>query len=82
MPGYGYAAVSKSKVNSWTKLMRAYLRGRATNWPRVYILLVDGRHGLKKTVDADDRDVLDQLRHVHYQAVLTKRDEVKKEPKH
>ena len=27
MPGYGYAAVSKAKVEAWTKTIRAYLRG-------------------------------------------------------
>jgi GTP-binding protein len=74
MPGYGYAAVSKSKVDSWTKLMRAYLRGRAT-LARVYIL-VDGRHGLKD-VDTEMMDVLDSSA-MSYQVVLTKRDEVKK----
>ena len=28
MPGYGYAAVSKEKISTWTKLMHAYLRGQ------------------------------------------------------
>ena len=55
MPGYGYAAVSKEKVKAWTKLIHAYLKGRA-NLARVY-LLVDARHGLKDT----DEPVLDGL---------------------
>src|ERR1700760_1904139 len=28
MPGYGYAAVSNSKVKAWTRLIHDYLRGR------------------------------------------------------
>src|SRR3712207_3154173 len=45
MPGYGYAAVGKEKVQAWTSLIHAYLRGRA-NLARVYVL-IDARHGLK-----------------------------------
>ncbi len=74
MPGYGYAAVSKSKIASWTELMRGYLRGRAT-LKRVYVL-VDGRHGLKD-VDEEMFKLLDSSA-VSYQVILTKRDEVKK----
>jgi GTP-binding protein len=73
MPGYGYAAVSKTKIDSWTQLMRAYLRGRAS-LARVFVL-VDGRHGLKD-VDKEMFDVLDTSA-MSYQVVLTKRDEVK-----
>jgi GTP-binding protein len=73
MPGYGYAAASKTKVKAWTDLIHAFLHGRA-NLARVY-LLVDGRHGLK----ANDEDVLRSLDKaaVNYQIVLTKADEVK-----
>jgi len=73
MPGYGYAAVSKEKVKAWTKLIHAYLKGRA-NLARVY-LLVDSRHGLKDT----DEPVLDGLDEaaVSVQVVLTKADAVK-----
>ena len=74
MPGYGYAAVSKTKVESWTQLMRAYLRGRAT-LARVFVL-VDGRHGLKD-VDHEMFALLDTSA-MSYQVVLTKRDECKK----
>ena len=73
MPGYGYAAVSKNKVESWTKLARAYVRGRQT-LARVFVL-VDGRRGLKES-DAEMCDVLDSAA-VSYQVVLTKADEVK-----
>lgn len=73
MPGYGYAKVSQSKVDEWTRLMQAFLRGRA-NLARVFVL-VDGRHGLK-TVDHDMMDDLDAAA-MPYQIVLTKRDEVR-----
>ena len=74
MPGYGYAAASKTKVSAWTALIHAYLSGRA-NLARVYVL-VDARHGLK---DADDAvlKTLDEAA-VSYQIVLTKADQVKK----
>lgn len=73
MPGYGYAAVSKSKVASWTALIHDYLRGRS-NLARVY-LLIDGRHGLKDA-DQDVLKTLDQAA-ISYQIVLTKADQVK-----
>jgi GTP-binding protein len=73
MPGYGYAAVAREKVEAWTSLIHAYLRGRA-NLARVYIL-IDARHGLK-AVDAGVLDTLDQAA-VSYQIVLTKADELK-----
>src|SRR5436853_4919708 len=38
MPGYGYASASKTKINSWTALVHAYLAGRA-NLARVYLLV-------------------------------------------
>jgi len=73
MPGYGYAAVGKEKVQAWTGLIHAYLRGRA-NLGRVY-LLIDGRHGIKPN-DTEVLDLLDTAA-VSYQVVLTKTDEVK-----
>ena len=73
MPGYGYAAASKTKVKAWTALIHAFLQGRA-NLARVY-LLIDARHGLKP-VDDDVLETLDKAA-VNYQIVLTKADEVK-----
>ncbi len=70
MPGYGFAAVSKEKVQAWTRLIHAYLRGRA-NLARVFVL-VDSRHGLKD-VDLTLLDSLDKAA-VSYQIVLTKAD--------
>jgi GTP-binding protein len=73
MPGYGYAAAAKSKIEAWTTLIGAYLRGRA-NLARVYVL-VDARHGLKDT----DNLVFEELRQaaVSYQIILTKTDAIK-----
>ncbi len=73
MPGYGYAAVSKEKIANWTRLMKEFLRGRAS-LGRVFVL-IDGRHGVKD-VDGDMLKLLDSSG-VSYQVVLTKRDEVK-----
>lgn len=73
MPGYGYAAVGKEKVASWSQLMRDYLRGRAS-LARVFVL-VDGRRGVKP-LDDEMFDLLDQSA-VSYQVILTKRDELK-----
>jgi GTP-binding protein len=74
MPGYGFAAVGKQKVETWTRLIHDYLRGRP-NLARVY-LLIDARHGLKE-VDTEVLETLDKAA-VSYQIVLTKADEVKK----
>jgi len=73
VPGYGYAKVSKTKVEAWTDLVMTYLRGRA-NLRRVF-LLIDGRHGIK----ANDREVMQMLdsNAVNYQLVLTKLDKLK-----
>jgi len=74
MPGYGYAAASKTKVAAWTDMIHAYLVGRRT-LARVYVL-IDARHGLKPT----DEPTLDALSEaaVSHQIVLTKADAVKK----
>jgi GTP-binding protein len=73
MPGYGYAAAPKQKVQAWTELIHAYLRGRA-NLARVYVL-VDARHGLKDA-DGPALDALGEVA-VSHQVVLTKADQVK-----
>jgi GTP-binding protein len=76
MPGYGFAEAPKDKVEAWTRLVKAYLRGRPTLL-RVF-LLIDARHGLKK-VDLDLLALMDEAA-VSYQGVLTKADKVK--PRH
>src|ERR1041384_2754605 len=55
LTGSGYAQAPKEQVDTWTKLVFDYLRGRAT-LKRVYVL-IDSRHGLKK----NDDEVLDLL---------------------
>ena len=72
MPGYGYAEAPKQKVAEWTKLIHAYLKGRA-NLARVYVL-VDARHGLKDS-DAPALDALGEAA-VSHQIVLTKTDQL------
>jgi GTP-binding protein len=73
MPGYGYAKAPKDQVDSWTKLVFDYLRGRAT-LKRVYVL-IDSRHGIKPN-DDEVLNLLDKAA-VSYQIVLTKTDKIK-----
>lgn len=74
MPGYGYAAAPKDKVDTWTRFVFGYLRGRQT-LKRVY-LLIDSRHGVKAN-DGEVMDLLDRAA-VSYQIVLTKADKPRK----
>lgn len=73
LPGYGYAKAPKPVVEKWTRLTKAFLRGRV-NLKRVY-LLIDSRHGLKD-VDLKIMEVFDEAA-VSYQIVLTKTDKIK-----
>ena len=73
MPGYGYAKVSKSKIEAWTSLIFDYLRGRPTL--RCVFILIDARHGLKPT-DIELMETLDKAA-VSYRIILTKADKVK-----
>ena len=72
-PGYGYAKIERKKVQAWTKLVKTYLRGRASL--RRIMLLIDSRHGLKD----NDREIMEMLdtSAVNYQIVLTKLDKLK-----
>ncbi|MDB5561594.1 MAG: EngB [Hyphomicrobiales bacterium] len=72
MPGYGFAQAPKPKVEAWTRLIHAYLTGRAT-LRRVYVL-IDGRHGPR----GNDISVMNELDKaaVSYQVVLTKGDKL------
>ena len=67
LPGYGFAAVSKKKANAWQRTIFSYLRGRA-DLKRVF-LLIDGRHGLKKS-DEDVMDLLDEFTNTRYRIPL------------
>ncbi|HEX4768060.1 MAG TPA: ribosome biogenesis GTP-binding protein YihA/YsxC [Lichenihabitans sp.] len=73
MPGYGYAAVSKTTIEAWSNLVGRFLAGRASLM-RVY-LLVDGRHGLKD-IDHAQMTAFDRAA-TSYAVVLTKGDAVK-----
>lgn len=75
LPGYGYAKVSRSQVEEWTKLMKKYLRGRPNL--RCVFVLIDARHGLKPS-DLDMMKMLDETA-VNYRIVLTKCDKQKDE---
>lgn len=74
LPGFGYAKVSRKQAEAWTKLTRAYLRGRPSL--RRVFLLVDSRRGLMDA-DVEVMDMLDSSA-VTYQIVLTKVDKLKK----
>jgi len=74
LPGYGYARAPKTEISNWTRLTRAFLRGRA-GLRRVF-LLIDSRHGIKPT-DIELMEMLDEAA-VTYQLVLTKTDKIKK----
>lgn len=72
MPGYGYAQAPKKLIESWTSLIKDYLRGRTT-LKRVYIL-IDSRIGIKSN-DVAILKMLDTAA-VSYQVILTKADKV------
>ena len=73
LPGYGYARVSKSDSERWTRLVFAYLRGRPNL--RRAVLLIDSRRGLLAN-DVEVMDLLDRAA-VSYQLVLTKLDKLR-----
>lgn len=73
LPGYGYARVERTLSEGWVRLLKSYLRGRATL--RRVCILVDARHGLKES-DLDMMGMLDETA-VSYQVILTKADKVK-----
>jgi GTP-binding protein len=72
LPGYGYAAASKSTAKRWSGFVQGYLRRRAAL--RRVCLLVDARHGLKD-IDREMLSMLDRAG-VSYQIVLTKTDKL------
>ena len=74
LPGYGYAKAPKAKVEAWTELVFAFLRGRQPL--RLVILLIDGRHGFK-AADDEAMTLLGKAA-VPFVVVLTKADLVGK----
>jgi GTP-binding protein len=73
LPGYGFAAASKTAIGKWQGLIKVYLKGRASL--RRTMLLIDARHGIKDP-DRPFMTMLDQAA-VSYQIVLTKADKMK-----
>jgi GTP-binding protein len=72
LPGYGYAAASKSAVRDWIALIREYLSARACL--RRACLLIDARRGITD-VDRPTMALCDEAA-LSYQVVLTKTDAV------
>lgn len=73
LPGYGYARVSKSAVDTWTQLIEDYLRGRPSL--RRALVLIDTRVGMKDSDEAALK-LLDQAA-VATRVVLTKADKTR-----
>jgi GTP-binding protein len=70
LPGYGYARAPKAKVEAWTELVFAYLRGRPNL--RLVCVLIDARHGLKP---ADEQATGEFARAaIPFLVILTKAD--------
>ncbi len=73
LPGYGFANAPKPVVEKWQRLLKAYLRGRASL--RRAFVLIDARHGAKP-VDEEIMALLDTAA-VPFMAVLTKADKLR-----
>jgi GTP-binding protein len=73
MPGFGYAKVSKTEIESWERLIYRYFANR-TNLKKAF-LLVDARRGLGEK-DIDMINIFNAVG-LSYQLVLTKIDELK-----
>jgi len=72
LPGYGFANAPVKVVETWQRLLKAYLAGRPSL--RRAFVLIDSRHG-PKAVDAEIMKLLDRAA-VPFQAVLTKADKI------
>ena len=73
LPGYGFANAPRPVVETWQRLLKAYLRGRASL--RRAFVLIDARHGAKP-VDEEIMALLDAAA-VPFMAVLTKADKLR-----
>ncbi len=73
MPGFGYAKVSKTEIDSWEKLIYRYFANRV-NLKKAFLLL-DARRGLSEK-DIEMINIFNAVG-VSYQLVLTKIDELK-----
>lgn len=73
LPGYGYAAASKQKISSWSKLIEKYLS--ETKLIRLVFLLIDIRH----TPGKNDKLMYDWLKFYNFNLIIiaTKADKLK-----
>lgn len=74
LPGYGYAAVSKTLKEEWQGLMEGFLRSRQSL--RGVVIIMDIRHPLKDS-DIQMIEWCDE-RNLSMHLVLTKADKIKK----
>ena len=72
LPGYGFAKAAKTDLVKWRATMDGYLKARDLSTLRRVFVLVDSRHGVKKS-DEEMMDMLNALA-LPYQVVLTKTD--------
>jgi GTP-binding protein len=77
MPGYGYAAVSKSETKKWAELIETYLNNRLSL--KVLLLLFD----IRRAPSPEDFQMIEWVKHRKIPAilVLTKVDKVSKSEK-
>jgi GTP-binding protein len=73
LPGHGHAEAPIHEIESWTRLIESYLKGRSSL--RRVCFLIDSRHGIKEA----DRPVMRLLDRsaVSYQIILTKIDKLR-----
>ncbi len=74
LPGYGFAARSKTEREAWRKLIELYLLKR--NEIQDVFLLIDSRHGVMD----NDQEMIDFLDHhkIEFTPVFTKADKISK----
>ena len=77
LPGYGYAQVSKRKIEQISQLVFSYLTKRIY-LKKVYIL-IDSRHGFKES-DINFLEFIES-NNITYQIVFTKTDKISQEEK-
>ena len=72
LPGYGFAKSAKSDQAQWKEFIQTYFQSRDASVLRRVYVLVDSRHGLKKS----DVEMMQDLNRcaLPYQIVLTKAD--------
>ena len=75
MPGFGYAKVSKTEIDSWEKLIYRYFANRP-NLKKAFLLL-DARRGLGEK-DIEMINIFNAVG-LSYQLIITKIDEIKTE---